>query len=173
MHHKLFECTFCTINYYICYTLHPDVNFTAMLDGNLEHMNCTCVLLKWHMTFQSVKIKILFHKAEDVIDTFIITVTKHRRRKSKLRKLIHSCDRAIAFHEVASKIESIKNIIKEIYENRSKYGIEIVESSGGNAEMEEILHRRRRYVEEDQLVGFEHDTELLVKVLIEEKRSWS
>ena len=48
LHHKLFECTFCTINYYIYYTLHPDVNFTIMLGGNLEHMTCTCVLLKWH-----------------------------------------------------------------------------------------------------------------------------
>ena len=107
----------------------------------------------------------------DVIDTFITTMTKNRRRRSKLRKLIHSCDRAIAFHEVASKIESIKNIIKEIYENRSKYGIEIAESSGGSAEMEEILHRHRRYVEEVQVVGFDHDTDLLVKLLIEEKRS--
>ena len=113
------------------------------------------------------QIRDVAYEAEDVIDTFITTVTKHRRRSSKLRKLIHSCDRAITFHEVASKIESIKNIIKEIYENRSKYGIEIAESSGGDAEVEEILHRRRRYVEEDQVVGFDHDTGLLVKRLIE------
>ncbi|KAM3695193.1 hypothetical protein ACJW31_07G113600 [Castanea mollissima] len=92
------------------------------------------------------QIRDVAYEAEDVIDTFVTTVTKHRRRRSKLRKLIHSCDRAIAFHEVASKIESIKNVIKEIYENRSK---------------------RRRYVEEDQVVGFDHDTELLVKRLIE------
>nr|POF23582.1 putative disease resistance protein [Quercus suber] len=113
------------------------------------------------------QIRDVAYEAEDVIDTFITTVTKHRRRRSKLRKLIHSCDRAIAFHEVASKIESIKNIIKEIYENRSKYGIEIAESSGGDAEVEEILRRRRRYVEEDQVVGFDHDTGLLVKRLTE------
>ena len=31
----------------------------------------------------------------------------------------------------------------------------------------EILHRRRRYVEEDDVVGFSHDTEALVKQLIE------
>ena len=37
--------------------------------------------------------------------------------------------------------------------------------------MEEILHRHRRYVEEVQVVGFDHDTDLLVKLLIEEKRS--
>ncbi|KAF3946378.1 hypothetical protein CMV_027349 [Castanea mollissima] len=112
------------------------------------------------------QIRDVAYEAEDVIDTYIMTVTKHRRR-SKLRKLIHSCDRAITFHEVANKIESIKNVIKEIYDNRSKYGVEIAESSGGDAEAEEILHRRRRHVEEDQVVGFAHDTEALMKQLIE------
>ncbi|KAF3951468.1 hypothetical protein CMV_022885 [Castanea mollissima] len=74
------------------------------------------------------QIRDVAYEAEDVIDTFIVTVTKHKK-SSKLR--------------------------------RSKYGIEIAESSGGDAEVEEILHRRRRYVEEDQVVGFDHDTELL------------
>uniref|UniRef100_A0A7N2MYB0 Uncharacterized protein n=1 Tax=Quercus lobata TaxID=97700 RepID=A0A7N2MYB0_QUELO len=112
------------------------------------------------------QIRDVSYEAEDVIDTFIITVTEHRRR-SKLRKLIHSCHRAIAFHEVASKIESIKIINKEINDNRSKYGIEIAESSGGDAEAEEILHRRRKHVEEDQVVSFAHDAEILVKELME------
>ncbi|XP_030925624.1 putative disease resistance protein At1g50180 [Quercus lobata] len=113
------------------------------------------------------QIRDVAYEAEDVIDTFIITVTKHKRR-SKLRRFILSCDRAILFHDVAKRIESIKNFIKEIYDNRSKYGIgEIAESSGGDAEMEEMLHKRRRYVEEVRVVGFGHDSEVLVKQLIE------
>ena len=112
------------------------------------------------------QIRDVAYEAEDVIDTFIMTITKHRKR-SKPRKVIHFFDKPIAFHEVAQKIESIKNLIKETYNNRSKYGIEIAESSGGDAEAEEILHRRRRYVEEDHVVGFGHDTEALVKQLIE------
>ena len=113
------------------------------------------------------QIRDVAYDAEDVIDTFIMIVTMHRRR-SKLRKLIHSCDRAAAIHKVANKIESIKNVIKEIYDNRSKYGIgEIAESSRGDAEVEGILHKRRRYVEEVQVVGFGHDTEVLVKQLTE------
>ena len=78
------------------------------------------------------QIRDVAYEAEGVIDTYIVTVTEHRRR-SKLRKLIHSFDRAITFHEVASKIESIKIINKEVNDNRSKYGIEIAESSGGDA----------------------------------------
>ncbi|KAK4562840.1 hypothetical protein RGQ29_005356 [Quercus rubra] len=112
------------------------------------------------------QIRDVVYEAEDVIDTYIITVAEHRRR-SKLRKLIHSCDRAITFHEFASKIERIKIIYKEINDNRSKYGIEIAESSGGDAEAEGILHRRRKHVEEDQVVGFSHDAEVLVKELME------
>ena len=116
------------------------------------------------------QIRDVAYEAEDVIDTFIMAVTKHRRRKGKLGKLgkfILSADRAISFHEVAKKIESIRMINNEIKDNSSKYGIEIAESSGGDAEAEVILHRRRRYVEEDQVVGFGHDTKVLVRQLIE------
>ena len=116
------------------------------------------------------QIRDVAYEAEDVIDTFIMAVTKHRRRKGKLGKLgkfIPSADRAISFHEVAKKIESIRMINNEIKDNSSKYGIEIAESSGGDAEAEVILHRRRRYVEEDQVVGFGHDTKVLVRQLIE------
>ncbi|KAM3743049.1 hypothetical protein ACB098_07G115800 [Castanea mollissima] len=112
------------------------------------------------------QIRDVAYEAEDVIDTFIMTETKHRKR-SMLRKAFHYFDRASALHEVAKKIERIKNDIKEIYENKNKYGIEIAESSGGDAEAEEILHRRRKDVEEDYVVGFDHDTEELEKQLIE------
>ena len=37
------------------------------------------------------QIRDVAYEAEDVIDTFIITVTKHKRR-SKLRRFILSCD---------------------------------------------------------------------------------
>ena len=112
------------------------------------------------------QIRDVAYEAEDVIDMFIMAVTKHRR-KGKLGKLIHSCNRAISFHEVAKNIESIKIINKEIHDNRNNYGIEIAESSGGETEAEVKLHKRRRYVEEDHVVGFGHDTEALVKQLIE------
>uniref|UniRef100_A0A2N9H2G9 NB-ARC domain-containing protein n=1 Tax=Fagus sylvatica TaxID=28930 RepID=A0A2N9H2G9_FAGSY len=113
------------------------------------------------------QIRDVAYEIEDVIDTFIVTATKHSKR-SKLRKLIYSFDRVTTLHEVASKTESIKKVIKEIYDNRSKYGIiEIAQSGGGDAEAEGILHKRRRYVEEDEVVGFGHDTQALLKQLLE------
>ena len=34
---KLFECIFYTINYNICYSLHPDIMFVINLDGKVWH----------------------------------------------------------------------------------------------------------------------------------------
>ena len=31
VHHKLFECKFCILNYDICYTMHIDINFTCLM----------------------------------------------------------------------------------------------------------------------------------------------
>lgn len=112
------------------------------------------------------QIRDVAYEIEDVIDTFIVTATKHSKR-SKLRKLINCFDRLTRLHKVASKTEGIKKVIKEI-NDRSKYGIiEIAQSGGGDAQAEGILHKRRRYVEEDEVVDFGHDTQVLLKQLLE------
>ncbi|GMY22500.1 putative late blight resistance protein homolog R1B-16 [Fagus crenata] len=114
------------------------------------------------------QIREVAYEAEDVIDTFIIDATMHRKR-SKVRKLISFYDKASTVHDIAKDIEDIKNYIKDINDNRSKYGIEIVDSRGVVAEAEEeiLLQRRRRSVEEDHVVGFTRDTEALMKLLVE------
>ena len=58
------------------------------------------------------QIRDVAYEAEDVIDTFIMTETKHRKR-SKLGKALHYFDRASALHQVANEIERIKNVIKD------------------------------------------------------------
>uniref|UniRef100_A0A7N2MZ55 Uncharacterized protein n=1 Tax=Quercus lobata TaxID=97700 RepID=A0A7N2MZ55_QUELO len=142
--------------------LQNELRMISVFLQNIEDKRHDNVLVKEVVS----QIRDVAYEAEDVIDTFIMTLTKQRRR-NKVRNTIHFFDRASTLHEVANKIERIKNVIKEIYENRSKYGVEIAESSGGDAEAEEILHRRRRHVEEDQVVDFAHDTEALMKQLIE------
>uniref|UniRef100_A0A2N9J3Z3 NB-ARC domain-containing protein n=1 Tax=Fagus sylvatica TaxID=28930 RepID=A0A2N9J3Z3_FAGSY len=114
------------------------------------------------------QIRDVAYDAEDVIDTFILKATIHSKR-SKGEKLIYYWDQASMLHDIAQKIEHINNVIKGINDRRSRYepyAIEIVES-GGVAEAEERLQRRRRSVEEDHVVGFSHDTEALVKQLVE------
>ena len=48
IHPKLFECTFCTLNYHIYHTLHPGVTFVVIFNEMLLHMTCTCILLRWN-----------------------------------------------------------------------------------------------------------------------------
>ncbi|KAM3751855.1 hypothetical protein ACB098_04G142800 [Castanea mollissima] len=112
------------------------------------------------------QIRDVAYEAEDVIDTFLVTETNHRKRNF-LGQAIHSFGRASGLHEVANEIERIKNVMNGINNNMSNYGIEIAESSGAITEAAEILHRRRRYVEEDHVVGFGHDTRELMKQLTE------
>ena len=35
LHSKLLECTFCFLNYDLCYTLHSDIKFAINLDGKV------------------------------------------------------------------------------------------------------------------------------------------
>jgi hypothetical protein len=111
------------------------------------------------------QIRDVAYEAEDVIDTFIVKATIHTRR-IVFGKVIHCWEQASALHDIAQDIERINNVIKEINDRRSRYPIEKAEY-GEVAEAEEILHRRRRSVEEDHVVGFSHDTEALVKQLVE------
>ena len=48
LHSKLFECIVCTLNYDSCYTLHPIVSFIVKWDGDMKHVTCMCVFLKWY-----------------------------------------------------------------------------------------------------------------------------
>ncbi|XP_048321588.2 putative late blight resistance protein homolog R1B-16 [Ziziphus jujuba] len=98
----------------------------------------------------------------------IVEVIKQRRRNF-IGEFIHSFDHANMLHHAASNITNIKNIIREIYNNRNMYGIEEeAEASSGDAEQAyQLLERRRRYLEEDDVVGYVDDTETLAKKLIQ------
>ena len=67
LHPKLFECTFCTLNYH---TLHsklshfaPWCNFAIMFDRMLLHVTSTCILFRWN------KLKRLKHPFSKSIKT--------------------------------------------------------------------------------------------------------
>jgi hypothetical protein len=103
------------------------------------------------------------YEAEDVIDTFIVKVADQRKRNI-LGQIIYSIPHAKMLHDVRKKIEGLNKEINKIYDNIEKYGIERAETSV-DATTKKALHRRRRYVEEDDVVGFLHDSDTLVKQL--------
>jgi broad-specificity NMP kinase len=101
--------------------------------------------------------------AEYVINTFIFKVQEHKKRNIA-GQIIYSIPHAKMLHDVAKKIEALNKEINKIYDNIEKYGIERAEASV-DAEAEKVLHRRRRHVEEDDVVGFLHDSDKLVNQL--------
>ncbi|KAL4323052.1 hypothetical protein AHAS_Ahas14G0271900 [Arachis hypogaea] len=69
------------------------------------------------------QIRNVAYQAEDVVDTYVVNVNNQRSR-NMLGKFFHSKDHVMMFHEVSDQINSIKRRIDEIYQNKSKYGIQ-------------------------------------------------
>ncbi|XP_062169528.1 putative disease resistance protein At1g50180 isoform X2 [Alnus glutinosa] len=102
------------------------------------------------------------YEAEDVIDTFILNTSKHRRR-NPLKKIIYGPEHAKTLLDVARTIESLNKEINKIFANSTKYAGERAEASV-DADQSEALQRRRRVVEEDDVVGFNNNLMALEKL---------
>ena len=48
LHHKLSDCTLCTLNYHTYHALHPGVIFVVIFNRILLHVTSTCFLLRWN-----------------------------------------------------------------------------------------------------------------------------
>ncbi|KAH7513294.1 hypothetical protein FEM48_Zijuj12G0184900 [Ziziphus jujuba var. spinosa] len=88
-------------------------------------------------------------EVEDVIDIYMVKVIKQRRR-TLLGRAFHSIGHANLLHDVSNQTTSIKNKIRNIYDNKATFGIGEVESNA-NEEAEQSLQRRRRNVEEEDV----------------------
>nr|KYP68097.1 Disease resistance protein RPP13 [Cajanus cajan] len=119
------------------------------------------------------QIRDVAHLAEDVIDTYVAKVAIHERR-TMMGRLLHSVHQARLLHDVAEKIDQIKNTVSEIRNNKIKYE-EFQESNNQSttkAEEEEkeraqLLHKIRRNVEEEDVVGFVRDSNVVIRRLLE------
>ncbi|XP_045788308.1 disease resistance protein RPP13-like [Trifolium pratense] len=109
------------------------------------------------------------HQAEDVIDTFIANVVIYKRR-NVVGRMFYSIAHAKLRRNVAEKIDKIKTTLKEIHEHNIKYNQESSNQSTSATEEEErkrSLQRLRRNVEEENVVGFVHESEAVINRLIE------
>ncbi|GAU30610.1 hypothetical protein TSUD_62300 [Trifolium subterraneum] len=115
------------------------------------------------------QIRDVSYVAEDVIDTFIANVSIYKKR-NVIGRMIHSVGHAKLLHDVAEKIDKIKTTLNEIHENKVKYNQESTDQSASAREEEErtrSLHKLRRNVEEEDVVGFVHESEAVINRLIE------
>nr|XP_007131451.1 hypothetical protein PHAVU_011G014500g [Phaseolus vulgaris]ESW03445.1 hypothetical protein PHAVU_011G014500g [Phaseolus vulgaris] len=117
------------------------------------------------------QIRDVAHLAEDVIDTFVAKVAIYKRR-TILGRMLRGFGQARLLHHVADKIDKIKTTLNEIRDNKDKYDA-FKESNNQSAEEEEkekervqSLHELRRNVEEEGVVGFVHDSKVVIKRLL-------
>ncbi|CAJ1934167.1 unnamed protein product [Sphenostylis stenocarpa] len=104
--------------------------------------------------------------AEDVIDTFVAKVALHKRRTTLGRKL-HAFDQARLLHDVAGKIDKIKTTLNEIRDGKIKYDAFKESNKEEETKRAQSLHKLRRNVEEEDVVGFVHDSKVVIKRLLE------
>ncbi|XP_068487736.1 disease resistance protein RPP13-like isoform X1 [Phaseolus vulgaris] len=118
------------------------------------------------------QIRDVAHLAEDVIDTFVAKVAIYKRR-TMLGRMLHGFAQARLLHDVADKVNKIKTTLNEIRENKDKYDAfeEINNQSAAKEEEEkkraQSLHKLRKNVEEEGVVGFVHDSNVVIKRLLE------
>jgi len=116
------------------------------------------------------QIRDVAYKAEDVVDTYIANITKHTTR-NPLSKLLHFKERFMVLHKVNAEIETIKSRIEEIYKNKERYDIREGEFQSEEAAAAESLRKRRRDVEEEDVVGLVQDSSFVIQQLIMETDS--
>ena len=76
LHHKLSDCTLCTLNYNTYHALHPSVIFAVIFNRILLHVTSTYFLLRWN------KVRRLKHPSLNSIKTkpnfFLICLVSHQ-----------------------------------------------------------------------------------------------
>ncbi|BAT91179.1 hypothetical protein VIGAN_06249100 [Vigna angularis var. angularis] len=118
------------------------------------------------------QIRDVAHLAEDVIDTFVAKVSIYKRR-TLLGRMLRGFGQARLLRHVADKIDKLKTTLNEIRDNKDKYDAFREATNQSAAEEEEekerlqSLHKLRRDVEEEHVVGFVKDSKDVVKRLQE------
>ncbi|CAI8616802.1 unnamed protein product [Vicia faba] len=126
-------------------------------------------IISLHNELEIISIRDVSYLVEDVIDTFITKVAFYKKR-NLLGRMFHSVKHAKLLHEVAEKIDKKKTTLNKIHEKKIKYCQESSDQSTSAREVEEkrkSLHRFRRNVEEEDVVGFVHEFEVVINRLIE------
>ena len=79
LHPKFFEWTFCSLNYDICYTFHPNIKFRVTMDGMLNHMTPTWLLLKCHQV-KRPKCPLPSPKTQKTLHRFLVSILPSHTR---------------------------------------------------------------------------------------------
>lgn len=114
------------------------------------------------------------YDAEDVIDEFILKIERQRRRRTvgvvgSFKSCLGSTNQLKTRHDVGLQIAQIKGRVDEIFANKSKYGIQLLQGEASSSMNQGLSWKPRRspVVEEVDVVGIEDDAKMLVTQLIQ------
>ncbi|KAF3455427.1 hypothetical protein FNV43_RR00052 [Rhamnella rubrinervis] len=102
-------------------------------------------------------------EAENAIDEYITMATKQRKR-SPIGKFCHCFGHAKKLHEIANQTTMIKDTIRNINDNKASHNVGNFESSF-DVDAALSVHRRRRNVKKNDVVGLVNETKELVDQL--------
>lgn len=81
-----------------------------------------------------------------------------------LEKFGRGVDHALMLRNLTVKIDRIKTTINDIFDNKVKYGIEA--GRRDSEEEAERIRKQRRDVEEQEVVGFAHDSKVVRPMIV-------
>ncbi|KAF3972021.1 hypothetical protein CMV_004435 [Castanea mollissima] len=109
-------------------------------------------------------------RGEDVIDLYIYYKAEQKRRNFAW-KTFNFIKYRNRLHDIGKEIENINLEIEKIYKDKEKHDNEKCEEEARmEARVVKALHNRRKNVEEEDVVGFVHDSTILVKQLTTKKQ---
>uniref|UniRef100_A0A2N9HYF5 Disease resistance protein RPM1-like n=1 Tax=Fagus sylvatica TaxID=28930 RepID=A0A2N9HYF5_FAGSY len=111
-----------------------------------------------------------FH-IEDVIDEYILHITKHPQKRKRFRFLVDIIPgMTLERHVIASKIQNINNDLKALRERGESFGFNSLEQGGPSYDTRcDPWHDPRMaslFIEENELVGIESPKNELIELLV-------
>ncbi|XVE80034.1 hypothetical protein DITRI_Ditri14bG0106300 [Diplodiscus trichospermus] len=144
-------------------SLHAELKFIDKLLREFDDRFMEDVMVKeWLSQMQDVA-----NEAKDVIERFV-TENDIQKQRSWPAKIKYGFNHGNILRNVAGKVQKIKEKIKQIDGYRSKY-VNDLQLANRNLEMAHWLEKRRREVEEENVVGF-GDAEKQVIEMVVNKR---
>ncbi|KAE9450864.1 hypothetical protein C3L33_17236, partial [Rhododendron williamsianum] len=106
------------------------------------------------------QIRVVVYEAEDVIDTFVVH-TSLQKARSGFSKVIHGIDYPGKLRIVAKEIGSIRKRVDDLYRKQS-FGFGVIQQQAGEKSSRGSPDKKAPVVEEENVVGFDQEAEILV-----------
>lgn len=113
------------------------------------------------------KVRKLVYKAEDAIETYIATVSKHKLR-STVKGALYAIDHAMELRNIGKELAALHDEVKSVYDGAVKDGLQVMNNKS-KKEASNSQGVARKHPVDDDMVGFKDVKEEVMKYLKEGK----